>query len=128
VTPWLSAEWFDEVRALGADCPERPELAGTVQCEVTGGPAGAVRCYAVLEKGRLQRGSTGKVAAPDIGLTVSWDDGIALTTGTLDPNVAFMQGRLKVGGSMALVLALLSVTGSAGYRQLCERLAAVTEF
>ncbi len=128
MTTWLSAEWFDEVRQLGAACPEREDLSGTIQCELTGGPARAVRFYAVLENGRLQSGAEGRAAASDVGLTASWDDGVALTTGTLDPNVAFMQGRLKVTGSMALVLELLSAASSPGYLDLCERLAALTEF
>jgi putative sterol carrier protein len=128
VTAWLSAEWFDEVRALGTDCPSRPDLSGTIQCELSGGPEGTVRCYAVLEGGRLQSGSTGKAAAADATLTASWDDGVALTNGKLDPNVAFMRGRLKVGGSMALVLALLAATSSEDYRDFAKRLGAVTDF
>ena len=128
MTEWLSSEWFDEARALGADCPERPDLSGTIQCELNGGPAGTVRCYAVLEDGRLLSGSTGKPAEADVALTASWEDGIAMTSGTLDPNVAFMQGRLKVSGSMTLVLALLAATASGGYRDFCKRLAAVSDF
>jgi putative sterol carrier protein len=128
VTAWLSSEWFDEAHALGTECPVRRELSGTIQCELSGGPTGTVRCYAVLENGRLQSGSIGKATAADVTLTASWEDGVALTNGTLDPNVAFMQGRLKVGGSMALVLALLAATSSEEYRDFGKRLAAVTDF
>jgi putative sterol carrier protein len=128
VTDWLSPEWFDEVRALGNDCPKRPDLSGTFQCELTGAPNGTVRCYAILEDGRLQSGSTGKASAADVALTTSWDDAVALTTGSLDPNVAFMQGRLKVTGSMTFMLALLSATVSEAYRDFSKRLAAATEF
>ncbi|MGA8723870.1 MAG: SCP2 sterol-binding domain-containing protein [Acidimicrobiales bacterium] len=128
MTDWLSPEWFDEVRALGTDCPKRPDLSGIFQCELTGAPTGTVRCYAVLEDGRLQSGSPGRAPAADGALTASWDDGVALTTGSLDPNVAFMQGRLKVTGSMALMLALLSAAASEAYRDFSKRLAAVTDF
>ena len=75
MTAWLSSEWFDEVQALGTDCPARPDLSGTIQFELTGDPTGPVRCYAVLEDGRLQSGSTGKAAGADVGLTASFDDG-----------------------------------------------------
>ena len=128
MTAWLSPEWFEEVRAVGTDCPVRPDLSGTIECELSDGPTGTVRCHAVLEEGRLQSGSTGKAAAADVALTASWDDGIALSSGSLDPNVAFMQGRLKVTGSMTLMLALLSATTSEGYRDYCKRVAAVTDF
>ncbi len=128
MTAWLSSEWFDEVRALGTDCPARPDLSGTIQCELNGGPEGTVRCHVVLEDGRLQSGATGKVSTADVGLTASWQDAVAMTSGELDPNVAFMQGRLKVTGSMTVLLALLSATASDGYPDFAKRLAAVTDF
>ena len=128
MTAWLTPEWFDEACRLGADCPERPGLSGTVECELTGGPQRSVPCHFVVESGHPANAAAGRAEAPDLSLTVSWEDGAALVTGALDPSVAFMQGRLKVGGSMDLWLGLLPVTSSEPYREFCRRLAAVTEF
>ena len=45
-------------------------------------------------------------------LTMAWDDAVAMQRGGLDPSVAFMQGRMKVAGSMGVMLALLPVTAT----------------
>ena len=37
--------------------------------------------------------------------------------GDLDPNVAFMQGRLKVAGSMGVMISLLTATNTPEYRR-----------
>lgn len=48
--------------------------------------------------------------------------------GELDPNVAFMQGRMKVAGSMGVMMALLPVTNTPEYQALRQEIAAVTDF
>jgi putative sterol carrier protein len=127
VTAWLTVEWFDETRALAADQPERPGLTGRVQVELTGGPDGDVECYGVLVDGRLAESAPGRIDHPDVTVALPWADGAAVATGSLDPNVAFMQGRMKVAGSMGLVMDLLAVTATPEYRDLRARWAAVTD-
>ena len=65
---------------------------------------------------------------PDVTLTMVWDDAVAMRRGELDPNVAFMQGRMKVAGSMGVMMALLPVTNTPEYQELRRRIAEVTEF
>jgi putative sterol carrier protein len=48
--------------------------------------------------------------------------------GDLDPNVAFMQGRMKVSGSMGVMMALLPTTTTPEYQDLLRRIAEITEF
>jgi putative sterol carrier protein len=48
--------------------------------------------------------------------------------GQLDPNVAFMRGRMKVAGSMGVMLALLPVTNTPEHREWRRRIAEITEF
>lgn len=38
----------------------------------------------------------------DATVSISWDDFIALSTGQLDPMMAFMQGKLKIAGDMMI--------------------------
>ena len=61
-------------------------------------------------------------------LTATWSDAVAMERGELDPNVAFMQGRLKVAGSMGLVLELLPLARTPEDRERRRRAAALTEF
>jgi len=128
VTTWLSEEWFDQVRSLAAGPPEHPGVSGRIQVEMTGGPDGEVRCYWVIQDGRLVECAGGAVTEPDVTLTLGWAEAVALEQGALDPSVAFMQGRLKVGGSMAVTLRLLSLAATPAVRDLRQKIAGVTEF
>jgi hypothetical protein len=128
VTKWLSTEWFDQTRALAAGQPEYAGLSARVQYEVTGGPDGGARYYWVLVDGHLADSASGTVGQPDVTLTMAWDDAVAVQQGDLDPSVAFMQGRMKVVGSMGVLLALLPVASTSAYRDLRRRIAELTEF
>ena len=48
--------------------------------------------------------------------------------GELDPNAAFMQGRMKVTGNMAKLMSLLPLTNSPEYRALQEQIREITEY
>jgi putative sterol carrier protein len=48
--------------------------------------------------------------------------------GELDANAAFMQGRVKVTGNMAKLMAMLPITNSAEYKQLQVETLEITEF
>ncbi len=125
---WLSAEWFSQTRALTAGQPDRPGLTARIQYEITGGPDGDVAYYLVLEDGKLLDSAAGTVESPDVTVTLAWDDAVAVHKGELDPNVAFMQGRMKVAGSMGVMMALLPATNTPEYQDLRRRIAAITEF
>ena len=80
-----------------------------------------------LEGGRLVSSAPGRIRDPAVVLTSGWQDARAMTADELDPGVAFMQGRMKVTGSMAVVLALLALTATPAGRDLRRRIAEVTE-
>jgi putative sterol carrier protein len=128
VSKWLSAEWFDQTRGMAMDQPSHTGLSARIQHEISGGPDGDVSYHWILEDGRLQSGAGGTVGGPDVIVTVPWADSVAICQGDLDPNVAFMQGRMKVSGSMGVMMALLSVTSTPEYQDLRRRVAEVTEF
>ncbi len=127
VTRWLSAEWFDELRS---ECHEPlvPGLSGRLQCEISGGPQRVLAGYWVLDDGRMVDGGPGLTDDPDVTMTIGWDDALAVQRGDLDPNVAFMQGRLKVAGAMGVLLALLPAARDEVVRDRLRRIAARTEF
>jgi putative sterol carrier protein len=128
MTKWLTQQWFDETRAMAADQPPRPGLTALLQFDITGGPEREFSYHWVLEDGRLVSSAGGAAERPDVTLTLAWGDAVAVQRGDLDPSVAFMQGRMKVAGSMAVMMALLPVTNTPGYQHLQQRIAAVTEF
>jgi hypothetical protein len=125
---WLSEAWFGERLADADDRPERPGVDGRLQLEVTGGPDGDVAAYWVLADGRPVGGGPGRTDGADVTLTAAWSDAVAMERGELDPNVAYMQGRLKVAGSMGLVLELLPLARTPEDRERRRQAAGLTEF
>jgi putative sterol carrier protein len=128
VTKWLTAEWFDETRAMAAEQPVRAGLSARIQCHISGGPEGEVTCHRVYEDGHLVSRGLGRVEDPDVTLTVPWDEATAMQRGDLDPNVAFMRGTMKVVGSMGVILSLLPAVRTPGFQHLRRRMADLTGF
>ena len=125
---YLTQEWLDAAREQAADQPKRPGLSATLQYIVSGGPEGEIRHYLVLEDGQLRDARLGAADDPDLSFTLSYDDGVLIQQGELDPNAAFMQGRLKAAGDMAMLMQLMPLTMSAEYKALQEKLRAITDY
>ena len=125
---YLSQEWLDEGRALAEDQPVRPGATARIQYHTTGGPDGDVKYYWVLEDGKLLDTKLGELDDADFTLTMSYEDAVKVQQGELDPNAAFMQGRMKVTGNMAKLMSLLPLTNSPEYRALQEQIREITEY
>lgn len=127
MTKWLSTEWLDRVLTLASGLPERSGLSARIQQQITGGPEGDLTCSWVLEDGRPTSAALGPVAPADLTVTMAWADAVAIQAGSLDPSVAFMQGRVKVAGSMEVALALLPATRSPECQDLSRRIGEFTD-
>jgi hypothetical protein len=125
---YLTQEWLDEARELAKDQPERPGASATIQYVVNGGPDGAIKYYWVLENGRLLESQIGEIAEPEITMTLSYDDSVLVQRGELDPNAAFMQGRMKVAGNMGKLMMLMPLTMSPEYKAVQEQIRAITQY
>jgi predicted lipid carrier protein YhbT len=125
---WLSQEWLDESKKLAEGQPERPGASARMQYVVTGGPDGDIKYYWVLENGKLQESQLGEMPDPEVTLTQSYEDALKIQKGELDANAAFMQGRVKVTGNMAKLMALLPLTNAPEYKQLQEQIQGITEY
>ena len=125
---YLTQEWFDLQMWLTAGLPERPGATARVQLVVTGGPGGEVRYHQTVVDGRFTELQLGDDPAAEVTLTQTYADSIEIATGALDASAAFMQGRVKVVGSMGKVMALMPLTQSDEYRAALAELTAQTDY
>ena len=125
---WLTQEWLDEQKRLAEGQPERPGATARMQYVVTEAPEGDIRYYWVLENGKLLESRLGELSDAEVTLTVTYEDAMSIQKGELDANAAFMQGRIKVTGNMAKLMARLPITNSPEYKQFQEELREVTQY
>ena len=104
---YLSEEWLAAQLAAGAALPVQPGVSGVVAHVVSGGPDGDVTYVTTVVDGQLVPSDPAR--EPDATLAVPYAEGLAMASGELDPNAAYMQGRIKTTGATGPLLAVLSV-------------------
>jgi len=125
---YLSQDWLDAQRELAQEFPERPGASARMQYHVTNGPDGDVKYFWAVENGKLLESALGDDSGAEFTLTLTWDDSVRIQKGELDPNAAFMQGRMKVSGNMGKLMSLLPLTQSPEYKAIQEKIREVTQY
>jgi len=108
VSEFLSDEWIAALEGTGA----APGPSATVQVVVGGTPAGDVKFHLEVTDGVVTAASPGNNSKADVSLTIPHVEAQAMLAGELDPNVAFMRGRMKTAGDAGLLLDLLAATNA----------------
>ena len=89
--------------------PEKAEGVNAVfQFNVSGEKGGQYWARIENQQIEVQRGEH---PSPDMIMTAAYEDFLALFNGELNPMMAFMQGKIKVKGEMALALKLQTMLG-----------------
>jgi predicted lipid carrier protein YhbT len=125
---WLTQDWLDETRKMAESQPERPGASARMQYVVTGGPDGDIKYYWVLENGKLLESQLGDMPDAEVTMTQTYEDALKIQKGELDANAAFMQGRIKVQGNMAKLMALMPLTNAPEYKQLQKQIQEITDY
>jgi len=128
VAKWLTQEWLDESTRLAQTQPIRPGASARLQYVVTGGPDGGVPYYWIVEDGQLVENRLGELSDSEVTLTETYEDAKRMQQGELDANSAFMQGKIKVSGDIAKLMALLPITMSPEFAEFQKEVLAITEF
>ena len=124
----LSQEWLDLQKDLAQEFPERPGATAHMQYVVTGAPDGDIKYFCTIDNGKMLANKLGEDPDAEFTMTQSFDDFVKVLKGELDPNAAFMQGRLKVTGNMGKLMSLMPLTQSAEYKAIQAKVAEQTEY
>lgn len=125
---YLSQEWHDKAKELAQTFPERAGATARMCYVVTGGPEGDIQYHQIIEAGKVIEQGVGLCENAEITMTATWDDSVKVQKGELDANAAFMQGRMKVTGNMAKLMALMPLTMSPEYKAIQEAIREHTEY
>jgi putative sterol carrier protein len=107
VARYLSGDWIDAVGAAAATSETLREASRgvrlAVQQRVTGGPDGDVAYHVVLDDGTVSV-RPGDADRPDVTFVQDHATAVAVATGELPAQTAFMTGRLRVAGDVQLLM------------------------
>jgi hypothetical protein len=126
---FLSDEWFALVREVASSWPSRDGIDASLQCIVAGSPVGKVQFVVRIVGGRIAEIAAGKSDAVDCTLQCSYADACALAQGTVDREVSYMRGDLKIDGNYAVyILRLQPLFESAEFVAAGQSLRERTQF
>jgi hypothetical protein len=104
---YLSPAWIDAAgAAVAGDGRLGAALAGvtlTIEQVVTGGPDGDVTWSLAVDDGKVAL-TPGPAARSDLRLTTDYATAAAVAAGELSAQRAFVEGRLRVGGDLSLLI------------------------
>lgn len=104
---FLSQDHFDAAReALNSDPGFQNNIANVelaVQFDVTGAPEGDVSYYLKVADGAVET-DLGPLEDADVTVTSDYETSQAISKGELNVQMAFMTGKIKVGGNMAKIM------------------------
>lgn len=104
---YLSPEWLATAAdVIAHDASLREATIGvalTLEQIVTEGPDGTVRWHIVLDDG-IARLIPGRAQNADLRFTTTWSTACAIARGELAAPTAFMEGSLRVGGDLTVLI------------------------
>jgi len=107
VATFLSEDHFSAAReALGSDPGFQNSIANVdlgVQFEVSGTSAGDVAYYLKVQDGAVET-DMGILEGADVTVSSDYETSKAISKGELNVQMAFMTGKIKVGGNVAKIM------------------------
>lgn len=104
---FLSDEYMTEATRALADHPgfinAIDDVELSLQFNVTEAPEGEIDYYLDVKNGEAEL-SLGTLDDPDASVTNTYDTAKGISTGELNTQMAFMTGKLKVAGNMAVLM------------------------
>jgi putative sterol carrier protein len=125
VTAYLSTEWLADPVDPAAEALAARGGSMRIVRVVSKAPDGEARFAAVVGDGTVRYEAS--VDDPDVVLTDTYPNALAILRGELDPNAAFVRGQTKVAGETGPLLELLAATKDPAYEEARARLEAAVD-
>jgi putative sterol carrier protein len=104
---YLSRPWIAAARdAIAGDEGLRTATAGmrlTIEYVTTDAPEGTVRWHIAIDDGRVEL-AEGPAVDPELRFTADYATAAQIAGGELGAQRAFVEGRLRVGGDLSLLI------------------------
>jgi putative sterol carrier protein len=110
---FLSDEWAEAVMEAVNSNDEFANAAGTAAArlqQVITKPDGDAHYWTVVEGGKLTLG-IGDLESADATITQSYETAVALAKREINPVTSFMMGKIKIDGSMGMLMGLTGALG-----------------
>lgn len=110
---FLSEEWAQAVMEAVNGGTEFAQAAGTAAAriqQVITKPDGEAHYWTIVADGKLELG-IGDLENVDATITQSYETAVALATRQANPVTSFMMGKIKIDGSMGLLMGLAGALG-----------------
>jgi putative sterol carrier protein len=105
---FLTEEWLEALtEALNAHEGFRDAISDvdlTLQFEVSDPPEGLLGRYFLSVGGGVATAGAGDASDADASITSSYESAVAISKGELNTQMAFMTGKVKVGGNMGKLM------------------------
>lgn len=102
-------KWIPEQAAANPDQSAKIKDINTVIQVVLTGEGGGEYCMELADG--VIKTSKGKAEAPKLTITQNIEDWREINAGRLNPQMAFMSGKIKISGDMSLAMKLGSIMG-----------------
>ncbi len=104
---YLSLAWIEALTDAVAASPQLADLARShaigITQEITDGPEGTVVYHLQAGDGRATFGA-GPADPQDVGMIEDWATAVAVATGTLTAQEAFVTGRIRLTGDQSKLI------------------------
>jgi putative sterol carrier protein len=128
MTKFLTDEWFAQAHAFADVLPEQPGKGLILQHVMKACPEGVPDSFhQVYENGRLVTFAPGRHPEPEVTLTESYETALKVNLGTLNPRTAMLTGKIRPGGDVLKLMAMMPLIQSEEYQAMQQSIAAITE-
>lgn len=114
---FLSEEWAGEITSTLNSSDDFQKAAGAqtakIQQIISDAPGGEAKYYFKLENGTAEV-ALGELADAEATITQNYDTAAGISKGEINPQNAFMQGKLKISGNMMKLMQIQGVINAMG--------------